>query len=285
MLRKEKTLFVSDLDGTLLTPTATLADGDANRINALTARGVNITYATARTIESAGKILGDIRFAPDAAPVCLMNGVLACDMFTRHYVDSAKFSTGCADELLRRLTDAGAYPFIYTLTENERLMTHYREIRNPAMRKFMDERKIRYGKPFRQITDVSAGLSAVEGDVIYFCMIAEEEEVLRACRAIETVSGIKKTYYEDSYAPGTWYLEIFDEKASKKHAVEFLREYTGAETIVCFGDNRNDLPMFEAADVAVAVPNAADVVKDAADDIAENGVVAYIEKFAEVRSW
>ncbi len=281
MLKKEKTLFVSDLDGTLLTPTATLADGDADRINALTARGIRITYATARTIESAGKILGDLTFAPGAVPVCLMNGVLAYDMAARHYVDSARFSTGCADELLRCLTDAGAYPFIYTLTENERLMTHYRDIRNPAMQAFMDERKIRYGKPFRQISDVSE----VEGDVIYFCMIAEREDVLRACRAIEDVNGIKKTYYEDSYAPGTWYLEIFDEKASKKHAVEFLRAFTEAEYIVCFGDNRNDLPMFEAADVAVAVPNAADAVKEAADDVAENGVVAYIEKFAEEQSW
>ena len=88
---KSKVLFVSDLDGTLLTPQAVLRDGDAERINALTARGLRITYATARTIESAGKILGNLRFAPDAPPVSLMNGVLACDMASRHYVDSAKF--------------------------------------------------------------------------------------------------------------------------------------------------------------------------------------------------
>ncbi len=279
--KKETTLFVSDLDGTLLTPTATLADGDADKINALTSHGVNITYATARTIESAGKILADLHFSPTSPPVCLMNGVLSRAMSTRHYVDIRKFSTGCADELLRSLTDADAYPFIYTLTENERLMTHYRDIRNPAMQKFMDERKHRYAKPFRQITDVSE----VEGDVIYFCMIGAKEEILRACRAVETVRGIKTTYYEDSYAPGTWYLEIFDEKASKKHAVEFLRAYTGAEYVVCFGDNHNDLPMFEASDLAVTVPNAAADIKQHADDIAENGVVAYIEQFVRERLW
>lgn len=278
---KSKTLFISDLDGTLLTSQAVLADGDADRINALTERGVQITYATARTIESAGKILGDIRFAPDAPPVSLMNGVLACDMASRHYVDCAKFSTGCAREILRCMTESDSYPFIYTLIDGERLMTHYKEIRNPAMRKFMDERKVRYGKPFRQIDDIHE----VEGDVIYFCIIAGEEDVLRAYHSVDGVAGIKRTYYEDSYAPGTWYLEIFDEKASKKHAVEFLRAYTGAEYVVCFGDNRNDLPMFEAADFAVAVSNAVQEAKDAADDIAENGVVSYIEKFAEKMGW
>ena len=278
---KSKTLFVSDLDGTLLTPQATLRPGDAGRINALTARGIQITYATARTIESAGKILADIRFAPDAPPVSLMNGVLACDMASRHYVDSARFSAECAQELLRCMTKSDSYPFIYTLTSGERLMTHYTDIRNPSMQAFMEERKIRYGKPFRKINDIMD----VEGDVIYFCIIASEADVLRAYHSVDAVPGIKRTYYEDSYAPGTWYLEIFDEKASKKHAVEFLRAYTGAERIVCFGDNRNDLPMFEAADFAVAVPNAVQEAKDSADDIAADGVVAYIERYAEEMGW
>ena len=279
--KKSKTLFISDLDGTLLTPQAILADGDADRINALTARGIRITYATARTIESAGKILGDLRFASDAPPVSLMNGVLSCDMASRRYVDSAKFSAECAEEILRCMTESDSYPFIYTLIGVERLMTHYKEIRNPAMQKFMDERKVRYGKPFRQIGDIRE----VEGDVIYFCVIAGEEDVLRAYHSVDGVAGIKRTYYEDSYAPGTWYLEIFDEKASKKHAVEFLRAYTGAEYVVCFGDNRNDLPMFAAADRAVAVSNAVKEAKDAADDIAEDGVVRYIERFAEEQGW
>ncbi len=280
-LNKSKTLFISDLDGTLLTPQAVLADEDAERINALTSRGLQITYATARTIESSGKILGGIHFAPDAPPVSLMNGVLTCDMAARHYVDSAKFSTGCAREILRCMREADSYPFIYSLIDGERLMTHYNAIRNPSMQKFMDERKVRYGKPFRQIGDIME----VEGDVIYFCVIAGEEDVLRAYHSVDGVAGIKRTYYRDAYEPDTWYLEIFDEKASKKHAVEFLRAYTGAEYVVCFGDNRNDLPMFEAADFAVAVPNAVQETKDAADDLAKDGVVSYIERFAEEHGW
>lgn len=278
---KSKTLFVSDLDGTLLTPQAVLRDGDADRLNALTARGIRITYATARTIQSAGTILSGLHFPSDAPPVSLMNGVLACDMASRTYVDCAKFSPECAREILRRMRESDSYPFIYSLIDGKDLLTHYTEIHGPAMQAFMDERKIRYGKPFLQIADVMD----VRGDVIYFCTIAPEADILRACHAVDDIPGIKRTYYEDSYAPGTWYLEIFDETASKKHAIEFLRAYTGAEYIVCFGDNRNDLPMFEAADFAVAVPNAVQETKDAADDIAEHGVVEYIETFAEKMGW
>ena len=42
---------------------------------------------------------------------------------------------------------------------------------------------------------------------------------------------------------------------------------------------------FEAADFAVAVPNAVQAAKDAADDIARDGVVSYIEQFAEEQGW
>lgn len=42
---------------------------------------------------------------------------------------------------------------------------------------------------------------------------------------------------------------------------------TGAERLVVFGDNLNDLPMLDIADVAVAVANAHEKVKERADII------------------
>jgi len=90
--------------------------------------------------------------------------------------------------------------------------------------------------------------------------------------------------YEDIYNQGLWYLEVFNELASKKSAVEYLRETFGYERIVGFGDNLNDLPMFEACDVRVAVENARAEVKAAADHICaanhDDGVVKWLSEFA-----
>ena len=47
------TLFLSDLDGTLLTRESVLPEGAAEKIRALCDHGVHLTYATARTIRSA----------------------------------------------------------------------------------------------------------------------------------------------------------------------------------------------------------------------------------------
>ena len=44
-----------------------------------------------------------------------------------------------------------------------------------------------------------------------------------------------------------------------------LKKSVGADRLVVFGDNLNDLPMFAVADVAVAVENAFTEVKEHAD--------------------
>ena len=49
-----------------------------------------------------------------------------------------------------------------------------------------------------------------------------------------------------------------------------------------FGDNYNDLSMFRVADEKIAVGNAREAVKDAADQVigtnAEDGVVRYLKR-------
>lgn len=279
-----KTLFVSDLDGTLLDKNAKLPDGAAERINRLTERGVMITYATARTVRSVGHILDGIDFTlQGAVPVALMNGVLVRDMARSKYVRAAVIDRTAAAEILAVLDEAdGIEPFVYAIDEEhpvlgDPLYTYYREIANGFMQDFMDERIVRYGKPFTKI----ASIDEIAGDIIYFAVLGEELPVRLAVEKISEIGGIRYTYYRDAYADGVWYLEIFDEKASKKHAVEYLREVTGAEKVVCFGDNLNDIPMFEAADAAVAVENAVDEVKSRADFVTAD-VVGFIENWQDI---
>ena len=85
---------------------------------------------------------------------------------------------------------------------------------------------------------------------------------------------------DDTNVNGLWWLEISSAEASKETAVVFLRETYGYTTIIGFGDNLNDLPMFKACDVCVAVENALDEVKSVSDSICgsndDDGVVKWI---------
>ena len=274
-------LFVTDLDGTLLEPDATLTSDNAQRINALMQKGVRITYATARTVRSVSCILGGIDFSLSDAPVSLMNGVLLRDMNEHRYVSSAEIHPDTAQQVLDTLTDAGASPFVYSLNEaspadGDPLYTCYREIANEPMRRFHEERVRRYGKPFLKIRTASD----IPGRIIYFCTIAGEDLIRNCASLLEDIPGIRMTHYRDSYAPDTWYLEVFSPDASKKNAVKKLRRLTGAKTVIAFGDNRNDIPMFEEADIAVAVETAVEEAKAAADTTTSS-VVGWIETYCQ----
>jgi len=273
---RKKILYLSDLDGTLLRPDATLDPRDAALLNRLTDAGVCISYATARTIASVEYILGDIRFRENSPPIALMNGVLIRDMARKQYVRRAVYTREIAGQLFDAMNDAGTYPFIYTLTEDGALTTCYRAVPNAAMQAFMDDRIQRYRKPFQKIDTVGE----IDGEIIYFCLVAPEEDVRRAEAAIAGIPHIRATSYRDSYDTDVFYLEIFDENASKKHAAEYLRRCTGADMIVSFGDNLNDLPMFEASELRVAAKNAHPALKAQADAVADDGVAAFIAQHA-----
>lgn len=83
-----------------------------------------------------------------------------------------------------------------------------------------------------------------------------------------------------------WYLELYSKKASKYHGVQFLRSHYGFDTVVCFGDNHNDLPLFEASDIKIAVGNSVNELKEKADIIigcnTEEGVANWLR--ANVKS-
>ena len=60
-------------------------------------------------------------------------------------------------------------------------------------------------------------------------------------------------------------IEVFAAGVSKASAIKNLKERVSASGTVVFGDNLNALSMFAVADRAVAVGNALDKVKEAAD--------------------
>lgn len=265
-----ETLFISDLDGTLLEPNATLPEGAIDAIRELCSLGVNLTYSTARTIRSAKFILDGVPFT---SPIGLMNGVLLRDMNEDRYVSGALLDA----EVAEWITTLGGEPFVYTLTVEEELFTAYRNLKNQYMTDFLNERVDKYAKPFRKVEDFHTLID--EGErIIYFCYLDTAENLIPIRDAIEQSTypdgspRAKCTLYPDNYRDGLYYLEVFSPLASKGGVTRKLRELTGAKMIVSFGDNGNDIPMFEESDYAFAVDRAIDRVKSYADGVVPSGM-------------
>ncbi|WP_080873231.1 Cof-type HAD-IIB family hydrolase [Oceanobacillus timonensis] len=81
-------------------------------------------------------------------------------------------------------------------------------------------------------------------------------------------------------------IEINPKGVSKANALDFLCERTGIsmEEIMAVGDSLNDMKMIQKVGVGVAMGNAQDVIKEAANAVTfsniEDGVGKAIEKFA-----
>ncbi len=96
---------------------------------------------------------------------------------------------------------------------------------------------------------------------------------------VDGIPGMVFHRYQDSYEDDTWYVEVYDAKASKAAGIRWLRERYGGERTVCFGDNRNDLAMFAGADESYAVSGAVPELKEAASGVLRHSDLAAVGRF------
>ncbi len=247
-----KTLYVSDLDGTLLRSDARTSAFTNRVINELTQRGLLFSYATARSYLTASKATAGLTAR---IPLITYNGTLVRDNSSGKLLFSHFFTRQEAEELLEALLGSGISPIVYTYDGQEHFSYLPREI-NEKTRAFLDSRK-----PDPRDRPVSQGKQLFLGEVFYFTCIDEEE---RLRPLFERYKERFHCFFQPDIYSGDCFFEIIPQNASKASAISRLKQELGADRLVVFGDGENDLDMFEIADEAYAVSNASEKLKSAA---------------------
>lgn len=268
-----KTLYISDLDGTLLQPNVELSRRTIDILNECIGQGMLFSVATARSIASVKPILKEVNIT---VPVILMNGVCIYDLTKNEYIKVETLPQNSITKLMEVIREFNLKGFAYTI-KNGVMSTFYEDLNTPALKNFYQERVDLYQKRFTQI-DAFADLS--EEPLIYFSLLDHYEKLVQIHNTIKGIPDLNCVFYKDNYSPDLWYLETYNKTASKFHGVHYLRSYLKLEHIVCFGDNHNDLPLFEASDHRIAVGNAVTDLKAKADQIIgcnyEDGVALWL---------
>lgn len=107
-------------------------------------------------------------------------------------------------------------------------------------------------------------------------------------KAKEELKETMLSYPELSAAYTGIYAEVYSKKASKGNALSALQNYLGisGEETACIGDGENDLSMFEAAGMKIAMGNAVAELKEKADQVTasndRDGAAAAIEKLLKL---
>jgi len=261
-----KTLYISDLDGTLLNERVELSKYTIDTVNALLLQGIHFTIATARTAASVTKILAPLAIN---MPVILMNGVLIYDIPTKKYLNIQRLSSNGIKDIIQVLKDNRLTSFMYEVKDNI-LTTYYERLESKAVQDFYDERVSKYQKSFVQVPDFS---KVNPEHIIYFALLDFKENLEPAYQILKSNPNIALVFYQDIYSEEElWYLEIFSKDATKYNAACYLRTQYQFDYMIGFGDNLNDLPLFQACDETCAVSNAKAEVKAVANHIIESNL-------------
>ena len=271
-----KTLHISDLDGTLLNKDAKITSYTKEVINRFTANGGYFTIATARTLDTVLQILDGVKLN---VPAVLLNGVSVYDTAVHRYEKIETIDDSCLAGMFKTLTEFDVTGFVFTLEDGD--IAHYYENLDSKHRKeFHDDRSGNYGRVYTQVDSFT---KLCNRQIVYFSTCDDYTLLTPVYKKLKTDKRLHVEFYKDIYHNDFWYLEVCSSAASKYNATSFLKKTYGFDHIVSFGDNLNDLPLFDASNECYAVANAKDEIKEKATAVIgsniEDGVAKWLEEF------
>jgi Cof subfamily protein (haloacid dehalogenase superfamily) len=265
---KNKRTFVFDLDGTVLNSKNEFPQETKRLILNILDSGDNVIFATGRMHISAKKLLENV-FNEDIFPIISYNGAVV-------YVPNVGFIYE------KTLDIETAHKVIDFLRERK---IHVQTYVDDKLYSEKDNEEIKlYAKhadvPYYVVDD----LKAIEHPPIKMLAIAEQGILDNLIEPLKEIVNQKANVFKSFPI----FLDIVPADANKGNALKFLANYMGFDlkNTVVFGDNENDIYMFEVAGKKIAVENAVDKLKEVADFVSksneENGVLySFVHLFPE----
>ena len=257
------TMVISDLDGTLLNSEVHLSEFTVSALNSLIRRGVNFTYATARSLNSAMKLTKELALS---LPVITYNGACIKSPQTGEIIEIQGLDEAQVGLITETLDKFGVSPLVYTYLDGEEKVLWQRGTESIGMQHYLDSRK-----NDERMLPVDSFEDLFCGEIFYITCIEGTDELLSPlCADLTSEDSLSCLLQKDIYCPEHYWLEIMDYRVSKAHALDTIKKLTGMDRIISFGDSINDVPLFEVSDECYAVANAVEPLKRVADDVIES---------------
>jgi Cof subfamily protein (haloacid dehalogenase superfamily) len=239
----------SDLDGTLLPPSLEFAPATLAGVRALRAAGVPFALCTGRMLQSARRMAAKLG-ALDGPIVCYQ-GALVADLGTGEWLLHRPMPAAMAVEVVLHMRTMGRHVNVY--------------IDDELYVEEMDGWARRYAEYAEVGCTVVADLGVLVADAAPTkIVIATEPDDVTAI-----LPGLQALWRDKLYVTRSLphFIEINDPRATKSAALDFLCKRMGwrqTRTVAC-GDGLNDVDMLQWAGLGVAMAEAAEEVRGAAD--------------------
>ncbi|MDR2702540.1 MAG: HAD family hydrolase [Spirochaetaceae bacterium] len=272
-----------DLDGTLLSPGRTLGERNLRSLQSCMEKGIQIILSTGRSLDSGEKFR---RRIGAKGPHVYYNGAEVADM-------------SAGKMIYTRFIDP--QPVLFCVELARRMGIYYQAYFPAGVINEPDEDSSGEVLMADKLTEESefyeksTGVPVAAGDLEAY--LAKTPAIIKGMfiTAEETLEKIRPIL-EERFGSSVYlarscpvYLETLAAGVSKGagllHALDYLN--LKPEHTIAFGDEENDLPMFEAAGFSAAPANAKEAVRKAAvfqiPSHAEDGVAVFLEEQFRIR--
>ena len=258
-------LLAIDLDGTLLTPLPHkhITPRTYTALNKAVEAGMIIVIATGQTLSVLQSVCSEL---PLSAPQIIENGAIIADIHTGAIFHEQLIPPDLILPALSALRSLGLYCAYHTLHRV------YVDKDTPRARNW-------YRPPVPPVIEVEDVANLYPLSCIKVAGIGAENTLREKRHELERIFDGKLYIAQSSFD----IIELLHPAVSKGNALSMIAKdlFVQPEEIVAFGDNHNDIGMLRLAGLGVAMGNAHQEVKVAADYVtlsnAEDGVAVVIE--------
>ena len=243
-------LVLSDIDGTLITPTKEVTPSALQAISDLRARGIAFAIASSRPVRGMAKVAETVKAD---TPLSGFNGGRIVDA-QGAVLNDMRFPEGVVTEVVATLRELGLHVWVFAGDDWHITDPHGPRIVNET-HSIGYEAIVHAGFP----EPVLAHANKLVGVSMDYPLVERAEALLN-----ERFAGVLSATRSQPF-----YLDITPEGATKGAVVHFLAKHLGItpREVLTIGDGDNDTLMFAESGFSFAMGNGADAVKARADAV------------------
>jgi Cof subfamily protein (haloacid dehalogenase superfamily) len=245
-------LVMVDVDGTLAGAGGQVSPVVAAALREAEAAGVRVALSTGRTVAACRDYLDDLGLS---GPHTFFDGSLVLDPRTGATVLAARIDPAAAAEVVAFGAEQGLSVELYTRDGYYVAAIAPETIDHAAL---------------QGVTPAVADLPAVlaGGDVIKAEFVLSDDDGVAAVRALETrlAGRLRFSWATAPGLPHLTFVNVVDPRVSKGAALAATADYLGVPlaAVAAIGDGHNDVAMFQAAGLSIAMAGAPPAVRAAA---------------------
>jgi Cof subfamily protein (haloacid dehalogenase superfamily) len=269
-------LLALDLDGTILDPYGRLTGGVREAVDAARRRGLRVVLCTGRRFRRALPAARELELT---GSIVVHNGAVVKDIESGRTEVERYLPADLYAEVLATLRETGS-PLVYVdrYHEGTDILTERRDRAHLFQNEYLDD-----NAEFTRVVDDLA--ERPRRDVIMMSAMANLETLERLrSRASDRFGDRVSTHLLMNKVYRGYILEFLSPRSGKWSALRTIADHLGVapEEIAAIGDDDNDVEMIREAGLGIAMGNAVEAARAAADVVvrsnAEGGVVGAIER-------